>query len=107
MAYSKRKTLLEMQPILLRWSASSLSKKAFCIQEGLKIHVLDYWLRSQNVAKVGADKGGAFIALSPIEEQGSVFRSVAQGLEIVLPNGVRIHAQSKLSVELLNMLANV
>ena len=118
MPYTKRKTLSEMEPVLVRWYASNLSKTSFCRQECLQVHTLNYWLeRYGNTCanKMTTANRGDFIKITNKPSASpkltkQVFDNVAtntDSLMILLPNGVQISGCSQLNAKLLNILSNV
>jgi len=76
------------------WQQSGQTKKAYCELAGIKYATFISWFRNKPL-----EKEGKFVKLDKPPE--------AFGLEIVLPNGIRIFSEQYLSLELLKMLQDV
>lgn len=84
----------ERQDHIAYWEQSGQTKKAYCESAGIKYATFISWFRN----KVESQEG-QFVKLEK--------KSTLSGLEILLPNGIRIYSQQSLSEELLNVLQNV
>ncbi len=69
-----------MRPIVEAFARYEGSKKAFCLEQDIASHTLDYWRRKFDTPKI---ESSAFIAL---QVEGS---SQTQTIELHFPNGVR------------------
>ncbi len=76
------------------WQQSGQTKKAYCELAGIKYATFISWFRNKPL-----EQDGKFIKLEKLE--GS------SGIEIVLPNGIRIFSEQSLSLELLKTLQDV
>ncbi len=76
------------------WQQSGQTKKAYCESSGIKYATFISWFREK-----GSSQEGQFVKLEK--------NSVLNGLEILLPNGIRIYSQDSLSLDLLKTLQNV
>lgn len=77
----KQKTASVMRPIVEAYSCYKGSKKAFCLEHGLAVHTLNYWLGKLN-DRLGSSSG--FVALEVSSG------SYEHRLEVHYPSGVRI-----------------
>ena len=76
------------------WEQSGQTKKAYCELAGIKYTTFISWFRKET-----PEQEGQFIKLEEPER--------VSGLEILLPNGIRIFSEEYLSLELLKTLQNV
>jgi len=76
------------------WQQSGQTKKAYCELAGIKYATFISWFRN-----TPCSKEGQFVKLEK--------KSKLSGLEILLPNGIRIYSQENLTIELLKALQNV
>ncbi|MFT5168479.1 MAG: hypothetical protein ACI8P3_003722 [Saprospiraceae bacterium] len=76
------------------WQQSGQTKKAYCDTAGIKYATFMTWFK----LKEGL-VSGQFLKM---EKPNNV-----DGLEIVLPNGIRIYSDQRLTVDLLNTLQSV
>lgn len=94
-----RKTATEMRPILKAYAGYSGTKKAFCQDYGIKLHVLSYWLQKSRkpTKKPVTNK---FIPLQI--EKPTV--SPASTIELYYPNGLRLVLPTDTSLKVLQGL---
>lgn len=85
-------------PHVEAWEASGLSAKRFCENNGLPYWQFLYWSKRLRPAQHPSPPN-AFTRVVPVGNP-----SVAQGLHITLPNGVRI---SGIDADNVNLLATV
>lgn len=76
------------------WQQSGQTKKAYCELAGIKYATFISWFRN-----TPSSQQGQFVKLEK--------KSTLNGLEILLPNGIRIYSQENLTTELLKALQNV
>lgn len=76
------------------WRASGLSRRAYARQAGLVYVTFCKWCRG------AVDDGSHFIALSSVAKH-------SPGLRIEFPNGVILHSEVELSLDLLRTLYHV
>ena len=76
------------------WQQSGQTKKTYCELAGIKYPTFISWFR-----KEALEQEGEFVKLEKPNGRS--------GLEIVLPNGIRIFSEEYLSLELLKTLQNV
>lgn len=93
----KQKTADVMRPIVESYALYKGSKKAFCQEHGIGIHLLDYWRRKFSGLST---RPSAFVALEVTDTSGSELQSV----ELHYPNGVRAIVPLKAPLELLQNL---
>lgn len=75
-----------MFPVIRAWEQSGLSQKEFCIQHGLKPHILCYWRqRYQDQAQSAIQSANGFVS---IEMDQEIDQSVLA--EVIYPNGTRV-----------------
>ena len=89
----KQKTAEEMRSILKSFSSYSGTKKEFCQEQGIKLHILSYWLQKfkKSANKPASNK---FIPLQvdrpiPIKDKHIEFY-YPNGLRLVLPNDTQL-----------------
>ena len=91
----KQKTPEAMRPIVEAYAHYRGSKKAFCEEQGLAAHTLDYWRRKFSSSK---EEPSGFIALEvDLGSSGST-------IELHYPNGVRAIVPLEVPVEVLESL---
>ena len=78
------------------FEGSGLSRRAWCVQQGLNPHTLDYWRSRLR----GAHPAAASAALVPI----MVAANDAASVEIALPGGTRVRASSTVDTAWLSAL---
>ena len=76
------------------WQQSGQTKKAYCELAGIKYATFMSWFKLKEEAVPGK-----FLKLEKPNH--------TSGLEIVLPNGVRIYSEESLTIDLLNRLQSV
>ena len=79
---------------IAKWEQSGQSKKAYCEAAGIKYGTFISWFKKEVPLEPGR-----FRKLEQSEQR--------YHLEILLPNGIRILSEQKLSLELLKSLQNV
>ncbi len=84
----------ERQDHIAYWEQSGQTKKAYCESAGIKYATFISWFRN-----TPSSQQGQFVKLEK--------KSTMGGLEILLPNGIRIYSSEHLTVELLKALQNV
>lgn len=93
-----RKTAAEMLPILKAYANYSGTKKDFCLEHGIKLHVLNYWLqKSRKTKKPVANK---FIPLQVEKPKANA----ASSIELYYPNGLRLVLPTDTSLKVLQGL---
>ncbi len=80
----KQKTAQAMRPLLEGYAQYSGSKKSFCQEHGIGVHVLDYWRRKLVGSK---DEAPSFIALEldRFSRGSSIELQYPSGLRAVVP----------------------
>ncbi len=76
------------------WQQSGQTKKAYCEMAGIKYATFMSWFKLKEAAI-----SGQFLKL---EKSNHV-----SGLKIVLPNGIQIYSEERLTLDLLNTLQSV
>jgi hypothetical protein len=94
----RRTSAAERMKMLERYRASGLTRQAFCQQEGISIHKLDFWRRKEK--KVTKGKG---LALREVQWPATV-PPEGWSMEIVSPAGWTIRRREPLSVEEIGQL---
>ncbi len=84
------------RPQVEAWQASGLSAKRFCKDNALPYWQFLYWAKKLYPPKPPTAPANAFTRVMPIASPGA-----AQGLQITLPNGVRISGIDSDNVALL------
>ncbi|MFK8101354.1 MAG: IS66 family insertion sequence element accessory protein TnpB [Saprospiraceae bacterium] len=77
------------------WEQSGQSKKAYCELAGIKYATFMSWFKLKEEEVIS----GQFLKLEKPKD--------IMGLEIVLPNGIRIYSEENLTVDLIKTLQSV
>ena len=85
---SKTKTRKEIYQMVSQWQESGLSRQSFCEQENLRMVTFASWIKKEREQSQPITQ--SLVPLH-IEEYCSPLSS---GVEIVYPNGVRLHLSS-------------
>ena len=84
------------------WETSGQTKKVQCENKGIGYGTFIYWFQEEKWLKKGGESG-SFVAIK--KEQP--LELVQEGIEVVLPNGIRLLGLSQLDLSTLKMLAHV
>jgi len=84
------------RPQVEAWQASGLSAKRFCEDNALPYWQFLYWAKKLQPPKPPRSPANAFARVMPVASSG-----IAQGLQITLPNGVRVSGIDGSNVALL------
>lgn len=76
------------------WQQSGQTKKAYCEMAGIKYATFMSWFKLKD-----EEPSGQFLKLEK--------SNTRSGLEIVLPNGIQIYSEEKLTIDLLKTLQSV
>lgn len=98
-----RSTPSERQAHLRAWSASGMSRAAYCRAQGLKYSTFMSWCKAERQQDGSSEVRGHFVVL-PSE---AVTNELGQVLEVHLPNGIRLRIPGSLTTSLLKILNNV
>jgi len=71
-----------MYGVVAGWQQSGQSQQAYCAAQGLSIAVFHYWLRHWRESQAEGVVG-EFVEVRP--------QTIAQGLIVEYPNGIKIH----------------
>lgn len=94
----KQKTAEAMRPIVEAYARYKGSKKAFCEEQNIAPHTLDYWRSKFNNVKT---ETSGFIALELSPGSGG------QTIELHYPNGVRAIVPIEVPMAVLQNLLNL
>jgi hypothetical protein len=122
------KTKQEMFPLVQAWLESGLTQKQFCSNQGMRVHILAYWVGRYHKAQprkatadkvvagiskstkavVAADSYSGFIRLSPPAPTPTPAPAANQlpagNMEVVLPTGAIIRFSAILPISYLTQL---
>ena len=92
----KQNTKERMYPLVEKWESSGQSKTAYCRDHGLNIHTFIYWHQKYKTEHDEGSPGTSdFVALElrskAVKSKAEIGRTT--GIEIVYPNGVRLHLE--------------
>jgi transposase-like protein len=99
------RTREEGQELVKRYQQSNLSKNEFARREGIKMHVLRYWLgRVEDKSNPVDDKRKVrFIEL----QAGGISKSSSNRMRVELPTGATLHFESVPDIDwLLRLVSN-
>ena len=91
----KQKTMDVMRPVLEAYARYEGSKKAFCQEQSITMHTLDYWRRK---FKGQHTKASAFVALEVSDT------CAGRVIELRYPNGVRAVVPLEVPAQVLQTL---
>lgn len=95
----------ERLSLMSAWETSGQTKKAYCENKGINYGTFLCWFQEEKRLKNRLKKEselGSFVAIKkekPLEKW--------EGIEVVLPNGVRLLGLSELNLSTLKMLSDV
>jgi transposase-like protein len=93
----KQKTAEAMRPIVEAYGRHEGSKRAFCQEQGIAAHTLDYWRRK---LKETEPNSSGFVKLEIAS------RVTEQCIELFYPNGVRAIVPTGVPIPVLSSLLN-
>jgi len=92
----------ERLSLMSAWETSNQTKKAYCESKRIRYGTFIYWFQEEKRIKKDGESG-SFVAIK--KEQP--LELVQEGIEVVLPNGIRLLGLSQLDLSTLKMLAHV
>jgi hypothetical protein len=96
-----RRSQAEAESLVRDFEQSGLSRKAFCIANGVGLHTLDYYRHRKRTRGAATASHG----LLPVDLIGAP--SASGGLRVELANGRRIIVEAGFDVSLLQRLVSV
>ena len=84
---SKEEKRMQMFAMIADWQQSGMSKKRYCAEKGINEATFYYWY-SRNKERISSP--GSFISIDRTSKKREV--------EVIYPNGVRIKADTDLSL---------
>ena len=79
-----------------KWEQTNLSQRAYCKEQGIKMHIFSYWLDKYRRKSV---KNNEFIEINGL--------SANSGIQLHYPNGVELILPAHISVEYLKRLIQI
>ena len=92
----RKKTQSEMELLLSAYSNYSGTKKAFCKEQGIKLHVFNYWQKKLKETK--SSPSSEFIKLEVCPSP------VSSAISVIYPNGNRVELSAGLDQRLIETL---
>ena len=90
----------DKQSHIAEWSSSGKSKKAYCLEKGIKYATFLYWIKTrERTTDTDVEGKGKFVRLPSF--------STEKTLEVVLPNGLRIYNASLSDIDLIRALYGI
>lgn len=91
----------EMYPIVETWLQSGQSQKQFCEEQGIKMHLLNYWVRHYRDQR-DVESSSPVQEFIPVDlKEGNELNSV---VELIYPNGIRLRFGQGVSLSTLQAL---
>ncbi len=97
-----RRSSEDWRGLIEKWQAGRLTQKDFCKQEAIAYSGFHYWFKKFREEKKLPPSAGEFIPIHVTHSRAKV--SQPAGVELVMPDGRRVHFHEGVDVEFLRAL---
>ena len=85
-----RKSISEKKAMVAQWEQSSQKMKAFCMEKGITLSSLNYWIRQFRNKSEHIDKEKSFIALELQKASGDFSLESYPFAEVIFASGTKM-----------------